>query len=461
MSDGLRLGIASQTPIARVLRTPEEIEEEHGPLPDPIPLDGLVRGHDFSITPGGVARMIHCAIEDVWTAEGVHGEWVTLTNGFSRELACGPFRLLSASLPPEAQARYGQFKEVLWEVINGLPPRIEHPFREGGDFARQLESYSEWSAAGAQVLNERHAAAPFDLFYINDWQQLPQGAFLKGRPRVMHFHAPFADWTPAGWKDFVLHHLKHYESVIVSTHQYVAALKKAGLDVPVHQVYPWIDPDDYPAPPRSDMRAFEEKFRIAPEDEVILNVGRMDPVKGQDRLLRAMPRVLRERPNAKLVLVGNGSFSSSKKAGMGLSKGKLWRGKLEALAKDLGIEDRVVFTGHIPHSEVVPAFHRANVFAFPSVAEGFGLAVAEAWIARKPAVVNVGAGISEIITDGENGLVVDAADADALAGALVQVLASPDGGRAMGEAGYRTALEVCDVRHGGWQVLEVLEATLE
>lgn len=125
------------------------------------------------------------------------------------------------------------------------------------------------------------------------------------------------------------------------------------------------------------------------------------------------------------------------------------------------MEERVVFTGHLPHRLVLPAFHRADVFAFPSVAEGFGLAVAEAWLAEKPVVVDPGAGVTEIVEDGVNGVLADTGDPVAFADALARVLALPDGGAAMGEAGRRTAIAECDVRVRAAEVLEILEAHAE
>lgn len=458
---GLRVGIASQTPFVRPKRTLEELARDKGPLGDPVPLDALVRGVDYSVTPGGVARMI-ASVAPLLARSGhlASGEWVALATGFPRDLELGPLRLLGAELPEANREGYGRFKEIVWEALNGLPPRLDAPLAATGADAGALADFVAWSHASASVLRERHRARRFDVLYLNDWQLLPAGPLLRGTPRVLHYHAPFAAWTPPGWREWVLAHMREFDAIIVSTPEYRSELERAGLERPVHVVAPWLDPADYEQPGAADARSFAERFGIADDDEVVLNVGRMDPVKGQDRLIRAMPRLLALRPRARLVLVGNGSFSSSKRAGIGLSKGKRWRASLETLARELGVEERVTFTGHVPHVDAMRAFARCDAFAFPSVAEGFGLAVVEAWLYEKPVVVDPRAGVSSLVRDGGNGLVVDCRDASALALALARTLADRDAAARMGEAGRVTAA-VADVNETAPRLAEILEAYAE
>lgn len=450
---GPRVGIASQTPLVRMKRDLDDLEVRRGPLPDPLPLDRLRRSTDYSVTPGGVGRMIGTLARE----HGVAGEWITLSNGFPRDLVLGRLRLGSVALDGGAKESYGNAKEVVWEALNGLPSPVTSPLED----ADLVAAFGAWSARNATSLLARHAADPFDVFYVNDWQHLPQGRLLGGAPSVLHFHAPFAPWTPPGWKDFMLRHFAAFGAVVVSTRAYAAALADARFPRPVHQVYPWIDARELPRVRPRDLAAFEERYGVDADDEVVLHVGRMDPVKGQDRLVRAFARVAARRPRAKLVLVGNGSFSSSKEGGIGLSKGARWRAGLERIAAELGVAERVVFTGHVDHLTATTAFRRADAFAFPSVAEGFGLAVAEAWLQRAPAVVDPGAGIAEVVRHGENGLVARFDDPAASAAALERVLADPEGAARMGEEGRRTALEACDVRRRGAEVAEILDAYAE
>src|SRR5208282_6333858 len=92
-------------------------------------------------------------------------------------------------------------------------------------------------------------------------------------------------------------------------------------------------------------------------DPFVLVVGRMDPMKGQDRALRAFAKLRRRLPGLRLVLVGNGSFSGSAQ-GLALSKSGRWRKALEELASELGISEQVVFTGHVSQTELDALYER-------------------------------------------------------------------------------------------------------
>lgn len=452
----MRIGIASQTPLIRLKRPAGEIEADRGALPDPTPLSRLVRSVDYSVTPGGVARMLQAAIQ---LSPALDGEWVALANGFPRDLRVGRFRLRGVALPPEHAAGYGRFKEVVWEALNGLPPRIADPL--GPDAAADRAAFEAFSEACARLLTQSCAARPFAVYYANDWQLLPAGPRLTGAPSVLHLHAPFAPWTPPRWKDYVLSHLEAFDAAIVSVPSYAQALAAAGYSKPVHVLAPWLVPDEVRAPPASAVAEVAARFRLAADDEVILDVARMDPIKGQDVLIRALPHVLAERPRAKLVLVGNGSFSSSKRGGIGLSKGKKWRAHLEGLAASLGVAERVLFTGHLPQPDVLAMLARCDVFAFPSVAEGFGLAPVEAWVAGKPIVVSRGAGVSEHVEHGVNGWVVEGSDAGAWGRRLAAVLADADARAASARAGRETALALCDAGTASQRLRGILTAVVE
>ncbi|MHB8585873.1 MAG: glycosyltransferase family 4 protein [Thermoplasmatota archaeon] len=448
MDRGLRIGLASQTPLVRALRPFAAMERDRGSLPNPLPLRHLVRGIDYSFTAGGVARMIHSMERTIH----IDGEWVALSNGIPRVLEVGRLALHNQGLPDGRRLEYGRCKEVVWEILNGLPPRFASPEDVGPSWG----SFLEWSTLNGAALTRAHAERPFDIFYVHDWQHLPEAPFLPAAPKVFHYHVPFADWVPKAWAAWIVRSMDEYDAVIVSTRRYADALRAAGCHVPLHVVRPWIDHDEIRTPADRALAAFGEKFDITPDDEVVLHVGRMDPVKGQDRLIRAFAHVARKRPAARLVLVGNGSYSSAKQ-GIGLSKGPKWRASLEAMVAELGVGPRVVFTGHLPQHELRAAYARGDVFAFPSVAEGFGLAVAEAWRLRTPAVVSSGAGISELMTDGEDGFVVDAENPEALSQRIVALLADPGLREYMAERGHDLAREHCSPEKGSKAIRDLLD----
>jgi glycosyltransferase involved in cell wall biosynthesis len=152
---------------------------------------------------------------------------------------------------------------------------------------------------------------------------------------------------------------------------------------------------------------------------VIGAVGRLSPEKGFDLVIRA----LCDMPDATLVVVGDGSE----------------RSRLQALARELGLSDRVELVGWSDEPRrYLPGF---DAFVLPSRQEGFPLAVVEAMLAGLPVVAADVGSVGEAVLDGETGFLVPPDDADALAAGLRQVLDHPELGRRLGSAGRARAVE--------------------
>jgi glycosyltransferase involved in cell wall biosynthesis/ADP-heptose:LPS heptosyltransferase len=153
----------------------------------------------------------------------------------------------------------------------------------------------------------------------------------------------------------------------------------------------------------------------------VLLVGRMDAQKGVDVLLRALARPELRRVRARIV--GTGGASE----------------ELRAMASRLGLAGRVEFVGHRSHEEVRTDMTGARLFALPSRAESFGMAIVEAMAAGLPVVTTAAGGIVEFARHGENALVVPVDDDAALGTAIRRVLDDDALARTLGEGGRRTA----------------------
>lgn len=159
---------------------------------------------------------------------------------------------------------------------------------------------------------------------------------------------------------------------------------------------------------------------------VITCVSRLVARKGQDMLIRALPRVRQRVPGTRLVLVGDGPAAA----------------RLRALAATSGVTDDVVFAGAVTEADL-PAYHAlGDVFALPCRTrgrgldvEGLGIALLEAAATGLPVVAGRSGGAPETVLEGRTGHVVDGRDGDALVDALVPLLAEPDRAAAMGAAG--------------------------
>ncbi len=169
-----------------------------------------------------------------------------------------------------------------------------------------------------------------------------------------------------------------------------------------------------------DRAAAAEPESPAPEPGGIVSIANMHhPVKGQTDLLMAMKEVLRVRPEAHLVLVGDG----------------VRRPHLERSARQLGIADRCHFLGHRRDAPAILA--RAAVGVSSSYAEGISNAILEAMAARLPMVATAVGGSVELVREGASGYLVPPGAPAALARRLLDVLARPQLRRRMGERGRR------------------------
>jgi len=149
---------------------------------------------------------------------------------------------------------------------------------------------------------------------------------------------------------------------------------------------------------------------------VVGTVGRLDEIKRQDDLIRALSRLGGDGPAPHLLLVGDGPAL----------------GPLRSLAEGAGLGRRVHFVGY----QERPGRYLAamDVFALPSRSEGMPLAVLEAWAAGLPVVASRVGGLPELAGDGA-AILVEPGDVPALAGSLGEVLADPARARELGMAG--------------------------
>jgi len=164
----------------------------------------------------------------------------------------------------------------------------------------------------------------------------------------------------------------------------------------------------------ADREGQRRRLGVATDELLVLHVGRLHAQKGQDLLLRALAR-LQDGPGSwRAVFVGAGET----------------RG-LEALASSLDLTERVVWAG--PVNDVRPFYAAADVFAFPSRYEAFGIALLEAMAAGLPSVVSDAEGIAEVITS-ETALTARVDDVQHLAERLANLLTDRDLRRALGAA---------------------------
>ena len=157
-----------------------------------------------------------------------------------------------------------------------------------------------------------------------------------------------------------------------------------------------------------------------PDGFLIGTAGRLVEQKDQASLLRAAKPLIEKHDDVHLILVGNGPLKP----------------ELEALADDIGIADQTVFLGYLPNRTDVHAVMTAlDIFALPSVYEGFGVAVAEAMALGCPVVVTDIPVFREVV--GDTGLYIHPSDRTAFSAVLERLYENPDERSALGEQAKR------------------------
>jgi len=145
---------------------------------------------------------------------------------------------------------------------------------------------------------------------------------------------------------------------------------------------------------------------IEPDDLMILFMGRLHPIKGADRLLRAFMKIERQFPHAKLVMAGPDEFGILE--------------KFQAEIKESGLQKRVIFTGMVTGDVKQDLLGRSNLFCLPSDTEGFSMAVLEALANSTAVLLSPGCHFPEVETSGIGRVV--ASEAGAMAKAMGELL---------------------------------------
>jgi glycosyltransferase involved in cell wall biosynthesis len=189
--------------------------------------------------------------------------------------------------------------------------------------------------------------------------------------------------------------------------------------------------DELPAEPSERT---PEELGVPPDAPLVLAVGRLIAQKDHPTLLRAFARVHEEHPEARLAILGSGPLEQ----------------ETRRLVAHLGLDAAVILPGRQAPREWL---ERAMVFAHSSAWEGFGIVLLEAMLAGLPVVATRISAVPEIVADGKTGILVEPADAEALAAAVVRLLGDPELARSLGHAGLSRA-------HAEFSVARMTDETL-
>lgn len=195
----------------------------------------------------------------------------------------------------------------------------------------------------------------------------------------------------------------------------------------IHVVTNGVDLDRFtPGPKDSEILA---RHGIAGK-KVLLTVARVEERKGHDKVIEALPQILRAVPDLVYLVVGKGEYLKT----------------LKVLAKKFGVKDKVIFAGRVPWEDLPRYYRSCDLFIMPNRTlangdtEGFGLVFLEANACGKPVIGGKAGGVPDAIADGETGILVDGNSVEEIAHAAIQLLSNKKLAQGMGQAGRSRAL---------------------
>lgn len=275
-------------------------------------------------------------------------------------------------------------------------------------------------------------------FLEGNWYGMPAGWFCRVPVRVNSLQNCYRYWSLK---------LRIFDRLMFQFAHCGIACSRAVARFFIHEVwypprkvqiiYNGVDPSRFwGLPKKTDAR----RTLGLPQDRILVTtVASLTPQKGHSTLLQALRWVTAEYSHVMAIFVGDGEL----------------RPELEQQSEKLGLKSYVLFMGK---SDNVPAILAASdIFALPSLWEGFGIALIEAWMAGLPVVASRVDGIAEIVDDRRNGILVPPGEVESLASALLELIKDSEQRIVIGQKGHETALERFTIQKIARQFLTLYE----
>ncbi|MEM3055028.1 MAG: glycosyltransferase family 4 protein, partial [Candidatus Bathyarchaeia archaeon] len=277
----------------------------------------------------------------------------------------------------------------------------------------------------------------YDVVCVHDWLSSIAGIITKNETTVpVVFHVHSTEWGRSGGQGSQV--VSYLESAMAQKADRIITVSHAMQEDLVRHGWPkskisvvWngVDPEHYN--PRKckpeEVEAIRSKYGIKPEEKMILFLGRLTWVKGVINLVQAMPMILEEYPNTKLVILGKGEQQSD----------------IVEAAIRLGISSKVVCRFEfVPEKERILHYAAADVCVFPSTYEPFGIVSLEAMAMERPIVVGAQGvvGFREQVAHfgpDQNGVHVNGGNPADIAWGVKEVLCDPIRAKRWGENGRK------------------------
>lgn len=320
-------------------------------------------------------------------------------------------------------------KEQIYDILPELTKHMTGFIREKNiDYALFHGHYVDAGIVAIDVAKAFDKPAFFTPHSLGAWKREQMG----GDPTEMESKYTFSHRISEELRIF-----RSVNALTVTTN-----VQKEKLD----QLYGFTSENIVVIPPGVDVHSFrplqrgEKKVKTDLPDRYIFCLSRVDSNKGHDLLLNAFDLVRNALSDIHLV-IGGGSPKPQQR-------------ELEVLAEmrriidEKGMHGRVHIVGYVPDELLVPFYQQAELFVLPSIFEPFGMTVLEAMACGKPVVASKFGGISNVISSGESGVLIDPSQFSEFADAMMRLLNDQQLAERIGREGNKIIQ-----RHFGWEAI--------
>lgn len=305
--------------------------------------------------------------------------------------------------------RYGTNLKILTSNISfGM---FTEPIKHNADVIHTHFDIAPGPFAGLRFARKKNI--PFIITYHGDWVDDFGGLIRRIGVRI---HNKYLVEKILSHADVIISPSYHYinESIFLGKYREKIVVIPNGINLKEFDI-------------QYTKEECREKLGIPIDKNVLLFFSYLSPYKGPDVLLKAIPNIIKENHDIEIVIAGNGVMMD----------------ELKNLSKKLGIEKWVRFAGFISDDMKPVYFKASDIFILPSTmkTESFGIVNLEAMACSIPIVASNIGGIPDVVKNGENGLLVQPKDPEALANSIIKLLNNIDFAKKMGKNGRKLVEE--------------------
>jgi glycosyltransferase involved in cell wall biosynthesis len=354
-------------------------------------------------------------------------------------------------------------RPLIADASNVFPMFVAEDLRRWGTnirFFNDIFIYNVLSASKFINGLVRKQGYKFDIVCVHDWLSSIAGLIIKNETKIpVVFHVHSTEWGRSGGQGSEV--VSHLESATAQAADRIITVSHAMKDDLTRHGWPqqkisvvWngVDPARY-TPENckpEDVKKIREKYDIPDDWKMLLFLGRLTWVKGIKNLIQAMPTVLTDYPQTKLVILGKGEEEKD----------------IEETADRLGIKNNVIYRFEfVPEDERILHYAAADLCIFPSTYEPFGIVSLEAMAMAKPVVVGAHGvvGFREQVVSSDpdqNGIHINGEDPADIAWGIKEVLKDMQRSKTWGENGRKRVLQYFTWEKTAEQTLEIYKTLI-